>query len=311
MCDVSIILVNFKTPLMTRNAVRSIIDKSTDFLFEIIVVDNSDDEKQFEELQNNLSNLCVTTIKAPSNLGFGKANNLGASIAKGKYLYFINTDTVLNDNAIYFLKDFLDKNNQVGIVGSNLIKKDGSPNHSFMSCKKNVVNEKKNSSVFKAIKKVVFKKRFDYNFSDKPLKILGYVCGASLMVRKNLFNSIGGFDKDIFMYAEEALLCHRIQYELGYQIYNVPQSKIIHFEGGSSTIVSQSHANMEVEGNCLFYCKMYGKTEVLKYIKSEIRIFKKYSFITTLFKNDKHSYFLTYYNAYKKALIEWNKKNGE
>lgn len=229
--DVSIIFVNYKTSSLVHDAIHSVKEHSSDFSYEIIVVDNSESEEEFNKL-NDLESDDVHLIDAKSNLGFGKANNLGSKIAQGNYLFFLNTDTLLMNNAIYELKKFLDEHDDVGIVGSNLYTKDGKPNSSYYLLEKNIKNENKVSEFHTKIKKILSRKRPDFNYSEKPLKINGYVVGAALMIRKSLFDTLGGFDKDIFMYAEESLLCYRSIHEKEFKIYNVPSSKIVHFEGG-------------------------------------------------------------------------------
>ena len=304
MIDVSIILVNYKTSKYVHDVISSIKEKSQGFSYEIIVVDNSNDINEFNKLLD-LKDEGVILVDAKSNLGFGKANNLGAQYASGKYLYCLNTDTLLMNNAIFELKDFLDKHDNVAVVGSNLYTKDGKPNHSFYPLEKNLKNEKKMTGIKSTLIKFITRKRIDFNYADAPKKIDGYVCGASLMIRKDSFNQLGGFDKDIFMYAEESLLCYRVIYELKKDIYNIPVSKITHFEGGSfGKDISYNHAKLMVDGNCVYYNKLFGKEEMVKFLKWNIRNFKKKEMISSFIKRNKHSSFVNLVNAYQDKLKE-------
>ncbi len=280
--DVSII-INYKTAALVKDAVASVIEKSKGFTYEIIVVDNSEDAEEFKRLSENP---CIKPLDAKSNLGFGKANNLGASIAKGKYLYFLNSDTLLMNNAIYELKKFLDEHEDASIVGSNLYTKDRQPNHSFYPYETNVKSVKRMNLVLTLMKKRIFYHRADFNFSGKPLKISGYVTGASLMIRKEDFDVLGGFDKDIFMYAEESLLCYRLIHKLHKNIYNVPSSKIIHFEGGSFKKLSYDHIKTYIDGNVIYYTKAFGLEEAHKYLRTMKRIYAKKKIIASLLRND-------------------------
>ena len=281
--DVSIIFVNYKTSNLVFNVIDSIKEKSSGFSYEIIVVDNSQDRNEYNNLQK-LSSDNIHIIDAKDNLGFGKANNLGAKIAKGHYLYFLNTDTLLINNAIYELKNYLDNNDNVGVVGSNLYTKDLKPNCSFNPYEKNVHSDKKGTSLLTLSKKYIFNRSIDFNYTDKPKKIGGYVIGASLMIRKDIFDKLGGFDKDIFMYAEESLLCYRVIHECHKEIYNVPSSKIIHFECGSEKGTSLRHCQMSVDGNYIYYKKLFGDKDAIAYFKNQIKSSKRRKFIFKLMR---------------------------
>lgn len=297
--DVSIIFVNYKTNTLLQDALKSVVEESSGFSYEVIIVDNSQDEEEFNKLKA-LQNENVHLIDAKANLGFGKANNLGSKIAKGRYLYFLNTDTLLINNAIFFLKEYLDKHNNVGVVGSNLYTKELKPNHSFFPIEKNLRGEKKMSSLFLATKKKLGGNRPDFNYSNEPVEIKGYACGASLMIRKDVFDQLGGFDKDIFMYAEESLLCYRVIHECNLKIVNVPSSKIIHFEGASFKGVTEWRAKTIADGNYIYYLKAFGKQEALKAMKYMKRQYFWKAQASCFVNKSKHQSYVYMYQAFKK-----------
>lgn len=284
--DVSIIYCNYFTSTLLKDSLESLVAKSTNFKYEIIVVDNSNDEvetKKLLKLKINYPNLIL--IDAKTNLGFGKANNLGSKYASGKYLYFLNTDTLLVNNAIYELFAFMEKNQNVGICGSNLFNSNLKPYHSFIKIKKNLYFERRNGSLIRGL---FFKllKRDDFNYCSKPLKIKGYVCGASLMILKDDFIKLNGFDQDIFMYSEEALLCYQLIKKLRKEIYNVPSSKIIHLEGSSFKSDYSFYAKSFVDGNYLYYLKAYNEKIANKYLKVYLRVVKKKALIFKILKKE-------------------------
>ena len=284
--DVSIIYCNYFTSTLLKDSLESLVAKSTNFKYEIIVVDNSNDEvetKKLLKLKINYPNLIL--IDAKTNLGFGKANNLGSKYASGKYLYFLNTDTLLLNNAIYELFSFMEKNQNVGICGSNLFNSNLKPYHSFIKIKKNLYFERRNGSLIRAL---FFKllKRDDFNYSSNPLKIKGYVCGASLMILKEDFVKLNGFDQDIFMYSEEALLCYQLIKKLRKEIYNVPSSKIIHLEGSSFKSDYSFYAKSFVDGNYLYYLKAYNEKTANKYLKVYLKVVKKKALIFKILKKE-------------------------
>lgn len=299
--EVSIIFVNYKTHDLLFNAIQSVINKSYGFTYEIIIVDNSCDDKEYELIKNKYINTNIKVINSKENLGFGKANNLGSKFANGKYLYFLNTDTLLINNAIFELKEYLDNNPNTAVVGSNLFNRNNKPNSSYRYLEKNLKNEIKNNSLFNKIKLKIFKRRIDFNYSNKPLKIYGYVSGASLMIRKNIFDSLNGFDKDIFMYAEESLLCYKVINDLKYNIYNIPCSKIIHFEGESMKN-SSIYYNMFLDGNYIYYKKLFGEKEAVKFIKREYKIAYKKSKFYKLINKRKYNELYNYSKICKNKL---------
>lgn len=305
--EVSIIFVNYKTSHLLNGILASIKEKSDFFSYEIIIVDNSCDPEEWEKLQAFKD--VATLVDAEANLGFGKANNLGAKIAKGKYLYFLNTDTLLMNNAIYELKKFLDEHPKVSIVGSNLYSKDGKPNSSFIANEMNLKNEKKLNSLGMVLKRKMTGKRSDFNYRNCPTKVNGYVCGASLMMRSADFKLLGGFDKDIFMYAEETLLCYRTIHDLHKEIYNVPSSKIIHFEGESfDGKISYRRIKAYIDGNVVYHEKAFGKETAISYLRFIRRSGKTKRFLARLMRDeDKRRYFCFVVEASEEKMKELGK----
>lgn len=271
---VSIIFVNYKTPKMTSDAINSVKEKTKNTTYEIIVVDNSCDKDEFNQLVCTINDNNIKIIDANNNLGFGKANNLGSQHALGEYLFFLNTDTLLINDAISILSKYLDEHTNVGVVGPNLYTKDLKPNHSFLSKEKNISNDSKNEKLLTYLFRVLFKNKKDFNYSLKA-KIVFDVCGAALMIRKDVFSKLNGFDKDIFMYAEETLLNYRVKNELNYDIVNVPTAKIIHFDGGSFNKLSNQRARFIVDGNFIYYTKAFGLNTAIKYLNVLKRLYKR------------------------------------
>lgn len=305
--DISIILINYNNAKLTYDAVNSIIDKSSGFKYEIIVVDNSCNCIEFDKLKELIGNK-ADLIKSESNLGFGKGNNLGVSKSRGKYVYFINNDTLLINNAIYELYKFLEKNSNVGIVGSNLFGFDNQPGHSFVYDKFDLIYVKKCTSIKILFKKTILKKRNDFNYYNHPIKIKGCVVGASLMMSRTDFDTLHGYDEDIFMFAEEALLCYRLINELHKEIYNIPTSKIIHLEGtsikGQNKIISPKMAYEFANGNYIYFKKAFGETDAKKLLKIKIKEYKKKIFISKIVNRNIVQKYINLYNGFKNKYEE-------
>ncbi len=121
---VSIIIVNFNTKELLKQLLTSITQNVKNVTYEIIVVDNNSTDGSKELLKTLFKKVILIANK--SNLGFGKSNNQGAKVAKGKYLLLLNSDTLVCENAIDTMFQFLEKEKSVAAVGSKLLNRDGS-----------------------------------------------------------------------------------------------------------------------------------------------------------------------------------------
>lgn len=267
--DVSVIIINYKTPQLVIECVRSIFEKTLSIAFEIIVVDNNSADGSDEKIRRELGGK-IKLIESKTNLGFGKANNLGAQYAKGEYLFLLNSDTLLINNAIKILYDFIKSNSQIGIAGGNLytLEKTASPSYSLefenledvklQSQWKNIILDriKKSKLGQNHIKQTGDESKF-FNYSDRPMRV-AYIFGADMMISKKVFVEFNGFDPDFFMYAEEAELAWRIT-NGGYQIWNTPHAKILHLDGGSTKKeISENQYRMRQTGRLTYFYKRYG-----------------------------------------------------
>ena len=252
--DVSIIIVNYNSTILLLDTIDSIFEKSYGFSFEIIVVDNASLHSP-EQILRKKYDASVIYLPLPENIGFGRANNEGAKIAKAKYLFLLNPDTLLINNAIKILLDYIDLHPSVGVVGGNLYSSSMSPNISF-------VRKPLFPSLFMElcflsgwiIPKLMYRDNFEFNHTGKPLEV-GFIIGADMLIRKDVFQQVDGFDARFFMYAEETDLSKRI-YLLGYKSISVPEAKIIHLEGKSNKYKS-TQMKMRYEGRMLYYKKYY------------------------------------------------------
>ena len=224
--DVSVIIVNYNTCKMTNEAIDSVYEHTSGIDVEIILVDNAsaDGSKEFFEKKNG-----ITYIYSQENLGFGKGNNLGLKYATGRNILFLNSDTLLRNNAVKILSDYIDSHPETGVCGGNLFDYNGNPTISY---------EIKRPSIIRELNKVLngriyrcFYKDVRFNASNKP-KEVGYVSGADFMTRKSILDKYGAFSPEFFMYYEETELAHRIN-KAGYRIVSVPEAEIVHLEGMS------------------------------------------------------------------------------
>lgn len=227
--DVSIIIVNYKTADLVTACIASVVEHTKEVSYEIIVVDNNSEDN----IGNRLKELYKDDVKfvgLDENIGFGRANNKGFEIATGRYLFCLNPDTVLLNNAVKILSNFLDEHHDVGVCGGNLYDENMQPTLSFSRMLPSIKWEL-NILFFNKIEKFLYGKNIQFNHTGKPLNV-GYITGADLMIKKSIINDIQGFSNDFFMYYEETDLCCRIK-KKGYLITSVPNAKIQHLEGKS------------------------------------------------------------------------------
>ncbi|RRJ88479.1 glycosyltransferase family 2 protein [Flavobacterium macacae] len=271
--DVSIIIVNYNTKQMTNECIESIIAYTNGLNYEIILVDNgsSDGSKEFFEKKEG-----IVYIYSNENLGFGRANNLGAEKATGNYLFLLNSDTLLFDNSIKIMCDFYSSKEtelKMGALGCVLVDRDKQFNGcggSFPTCKDWIKKYKSSLPFVKWFSKYDEKETYplDNNYFE-----IDYVIGADLLIKKSVFESLQGFDPDYFMYYEESDLQKRMS-SLGLKAYIITITKIIHLEDASGkSIVNYSNRKRIITH--------LSRNLYLK--KNDAKDFAKYKFFDKLF----------------------------
>lgn len=229
--DVSIIIVNYKTFLLTKNCIESIIAKTFGVEYEIILVDNASSDGSQEFFANDAR---IKFIEAGRNLGFGKANNLGVQQAKGDYIFFLNSDTLLLNNAIYEMWRYCEEHKEDNIGGLGCILCDGNSQrcHSYakLNTWKDIVKSYFIAPFCKSKAKEIM--AMDAEDESKDAFEVGYVTGADLFVSRKVIDECGCFDPDFFMYSEESEMQWRFK-KHGYKNMIIKSPKIMHLEGMS------------------------------------------------------------------------------
>ena len=287
--DVSIIYVNYNTSDLILNSIKSVKEKTKGITYELIVVDNDSKNDSLDSIKFQYPE--VICIQSRSNLGFGKANNLGIERAKGKCILFLNPDTLLKNDAITILFSYLNENPNVGGCGGNLFDEYDNPTTSFARQFPSYWREIMSIFYIPSIN-FTYPKSIFFNKEKYPIKV-AFIIGADLMIRQSLISEIGGFDPDFFMNYEETEFCKRIT-DAGFDIYSVPMAEIIHLEGRSSYI-KQSRLFYLYEGQYIYYLKRYGSSgSLLIYYITQLK-----NYIRTI-------QFSLFYN--KKKRLYWKMK---
>ncbi len=228
---VSIIIVNYNTLSLTRNCIDSIIANTIGIEYEIILVDNSSSDGSEDFFRKDER---VRFLEAGKNLGFGKANNLGVDHATGDYLFFLNSDTILLNNAIYELWRYYEehKENNIGGIGCVLCDGNHKRCHSYakLSTWKDIILSYFLAPVSKSMARRIM--QIDAEDESNDAFEVGYVTGADLFVSRKVIDECGHFDPDFFMYSEEAEMQWRFK-KHGYRNMVIKTPKIMHLEGMS------------------------------------------------------------------------------
>ena len=225
--SVSVIVVNFNGYNYTRKAVESVLRHAAGG--EIIIVDNNSIDRSQALIPVQFPQVKLVCLQ--ENRGFGPANNVGASHAGGQYLFFLNNDTLLLEDTPGQLARCFEEQSHIGICGPKIVNEDGTFQVSFGRGPSMIGEWKTRRLQRRASRENRRRPRTSLHDIRLPKRV-DWVTGAALMIPKNLFRRIGGFDEQFFMYFEDVDLCRRVAAE-GYQIRFVPETKLVHFGGMS------------------------------------------------------------------------------
>jgi GT2 family glycosyltransferase len=226
---VSVIIVNYNCEEHTCNCISSIYKNITDPYYEIIVVDNASSITSINTISEQFPE--IKLILNQENKGFGTANNIGARHALGKYLFFLNPDTLLLNDSISQFYQFLENTtSDVACCGGNLVTAEQVPTTSHGNFPS--VLQQFSDIGFRTLYKKFYAERLTMGkpCDFKDIRQIDYLVGAAFFIKKQLFDMIGGFDEAFFMYYEETDLFFRLN-KAGYKAYILPYVKIIHLEG--------------------------------------------------------------------------------
>lgn len=255
--DFSIITVNYNLSAEIENCITSIINTFEDrkqIEYEIIIVDNNSPDKSLPEVEKKFKRDNIHFYYLDKNLGFGKGNNFGFSKASGKYICFLNPDTIVKEEIFSQVIELFEKDKAIGIIGPE--QQVRSPFFDFSAgFSPNLIFE-----LFNLLGLGVFFEGFVVHFYKKlkgnELIKVNWILGAAIFIRYELFDLIDGFDKDYFMFFEEVDLCKRVA-EKGYKIIYYPKIKIHHIGSVSGKRDYRLYAIRTYSSKYIFISKHY------------------------------------------------------
>lgn len=240
----SVIIVNYNTADMIEGCLDS-IRSQLDERIEVIVVDNASSDSSREKIRASYP--WVKLIINRKNVGFAKANNQGYSICQGRFLFFLNPDTVMQKNCFRAILTYMDRNKHIGLAGTFV--SDITTNHH----------------------PTIEYTYPGHRYARKELRGLpgkiAWVLGASMIVRAQVFQETGGFDERYFLYSEDIDLCLTVR-KNGWHLGYIEQAKVIHFEGGSERTSQPINVfKRKLLAEKIFFEKHYAASTVAKIMK--------------------------------------------
>ena len=261
--DLSIIIVNWNSKDYLRRCLLSIWRETKGVDLEIIVVDAASFDGCENMLQVDFPQ--VRFIQSDKNVGFAKANNLGFMASTGECLLFLNPDTELAGAAIKTVYDDLQGLPKAGAVGCKLLNSDGTIQSSCIKAFPTLLNQLLDSEVLR--RRLPLSRLWGmaplFQPSSVPAEV-DVVSGAFIMIRRGVFEKVGMFSTDYFMYSEDVDLCFKTN-KSGWKNYYVPSATVTHHGGGSTvrSQVSTFAAVMMMESRWRYFClsrgAMYGR----------------------------------------------------
>lgn len=242
------VILNYNVRYFLELCLQSVEQAVKKIDAEIIVVDNNSSDNSCEMIKQSFPE--VVLIENKENFGFSKGNNIGVSRAKGKYICILNPDTVVAEDTFSTLLSFADQKKDLGIIGCRLIDGRGQ----FLP------ESKRNVPVVKVAFQKMLGNASNYyanNVNEHESGQVDILVGAFMLLKREVFNKVNGFDEDYFMYGDDIDLSFKLLKE-GYKNYYVPSTSIIHYKG-ESTLKDKTYAKRFHHAMQIFYKKHFKK----------------------------------------------------
>lgn len=228
--DLSVVIVNWNTRDLLRNCLNSIYKNIRDIKYEVIVIDNFSTDGSVDMLKSDFPQ--VNLIANNENVGFGRANNQGFKISKGRHILFLNSDTIIISDKIVDLIGFLESHLDIGVIGPKILNSDNTTQISCQGFPRLWWILLSSLGLLRFLPQKI-KLKFNCYFHNFDASCyVDSVGGACVLIKRKVFALIGGFDEDFFMYGEDLDLGYRaLKYDFKSYFLNMPF--IIHLQNQS------------------------------------------------------------------------------
>jgi len=254
--QLSVIILNYNVRYFLEQCVLSVQKALEGIDGEIIVVDNHSSDDSCAMMKQCFPN--VKLIENTVNSGFPKGNNIGVAQAKGKYICILNPDTVVAEDTFKKVLTFAQSKSDLGIVGCKLI--DGTGNF-LPECKRGVptpwVAFTKIFGLYKLFpKSSLFNRYYAQHLFENQTGNVDILVGAFMVLKRDLYLQVGGFDENCFMYSDDIDLSFLVL-KTGKSNYYFHETSIIHYKG-ESTVRDEKYVQRFSEAMQFFYKKHFG-----------------------------------------------------
>ncbi len=265
----SVIIVHYQVKDLLKNCILSIKKYLQDVDYEVVVIDNHSPDAAWKSLISDFPN--VRFIQLDHNSGFSKANNIGVKHAKGDYVYILNPDTEIEGNYFGEILDFADRQKNFGALGLRMHNMEGL----FLPESKRSVPALVNSfeKLFTRLSNNS-KTYYRNDIGEFDIAEVEIMTGANLLMKKAVYEEVGGFDERYFMYGEDIDLCYTILRK-GYRNFYYGKYSILHYKG-ESTDKDQLYLDRFFGAMHIFIDKYYRDQKPFQYLLMKIGLKIKY-----------------------------------
>ena len=241
-CDISIIIVNYKSWAHLQNCLSSLesIDQDS-FSFEVIVVDNHSNDNNLEAFSKKFPT--YQFVSNTGNYGFSSGNNFGAQQASGQFLLFLNPDTILKKGALLTMLQLAKENLDYGIVSCTKLNIEGNPEKDIRFFPKLATFFGISRAIYQGLNNKTLVQKFN---KKKEVIFPDWVSGSVIFISKKWFDFVEGWNEDYWLYFEDVDLCKRIT-DAGGKIALTKNASIIHCHGGASRLNLNTSALTKTE----------------------------------------------------------------
>ena len=251
--QLSVIILNYNVRYFLELCVLSVQNAIQNLDAEIIVIDNNSQDDSCEMMKKRFPN--VKLIENKENSGFPKGNNIGVALAQGDYICILNPDTVVAEDTFTKVLAFAKEQKDLGIVGVKLI--DGTGNF-LPECKRGtptpLVAFTKITGLYKIFPKT-FGKYYAQHLSENETGKVEILVGAFMLMKRELYTEIGGFDENCFMYSDDIDLSY-MALQKGKSNYYFHETSVVHYKG-ESTVKDGTYMKRFREAMNFFYKKHF------------------------------------------------------
>jgi GT2 family glycosyltransferase len=253
--------VNYNVKDYLLQCLRSLNASVGSITTEVIVVDNDSHDGSVEELQPLFP--FVRWIALDENIGFGRANNVGLEHASGRYVLYLNPDTIIGADTLSVMCRFLDEHPKTGIAGCKVLNPDGSFQ---VACRRGLPTPWVSFCKLFGLQRLFPSSKLfaGYNLTYLPVDAsyaVDALIGAFMVGRTELMRSLGGFDPAFFMYGEDIDLCYRVQ-QAGFDVTYVHTTSIVHYKGESTKRSSINEVRVFYDAMEIFAKKHFGGSRI-------------------------------------------------